>query len=156
MLCCTSEFAEGGLGVEDYRLYFLWDAFVDKGKTEEEQIADLQPLYSIVYPFDPVPVVQAIPVLDCADYDGDILLGVSDYRLYFLWDAFIDHGQPEQNQIDSMTAFYSAVYPNDPAVTAVRIPAVLDIDKCDALHGWFQAPWHQNVEIGTQQFGWFS
>lgn len=155
-LCCTSDFAGSGLGVEDYRLYYIWDAFVDKEQTEEEQIAELEALYSILYPNDPPVNVTALPVLDCADYDGDLLLGVSDYRLYFLWDAYVDHEQPEQDQIDAMTAFYAAIYPNDPSVIAIRIPAVLDIDKCDALHGWFQTPWHQDVEIGAQTFGWFS
>jgi len=155
-LCCTSDFDGGGLGVEDYRLYFLWDAFVDKGKTEEEQIADLESFYALVYPNDPAVTVQNLPVLDCADYDGDLSLGVSDYRLYFIWDAFVDHELPEQDQVDSMSSLYSVFYPNDPAVSAVRIPAELDINKCDALHGWFVTPWHQDVEIGAQTFGWFS
>lgn len=155
-LCCTSDFSGQGLGVEDYRLYYVWDAFVDKEQTEAEQIAELEALYSVLYPNDPPVTVLALPVLDCADYDGDLLLGVSDYRLYFLWDAYVDHEQPEQDQIDSMTAFYAAIYPNDPIVVAVRRPAVLDINKCDALHGWFQTPWHQDVEIGAQTFGWFS
>lgn len=155
-LCCTSAFSGGSLGVEDYRLYFVWDAFVDKDQTEEEQIDQLQSLYSVIYPNDPVVTVYALPIIDCADYDGDVSLGVSDYRLYFLWDAFVDHEQSEQDQIDSMTSFYTVVYPNDPAAIAVRIPAVLDIDKCDALHGWFQTPWHQNVEISAQEFGWFN
>jgi hypothetical protein len=155
-LCCTSDFAGDGLGVANYRLYFLWDAFVDKDQTEEEQIDELQALYDVIYPNDPPVTVVALPVLDCADYDGDLSLGVSDYRLYFLWDAFVDHEQPEPDQIASMTAFYSAVYPDDPAVSAVRIPAELDINNCDALHGWFQTPWHETVEIGAQTFGWFS
>jgi hypothetical protein len=155
-LCCTSDFAGSGLGVEDYRLYYIWDAFVNHSKPEAEQKADLEAFYSAVYPNDPAVVVKALPVIDCADYDGDIILGVPDYRLYFIWDAFVDHEQPEQDQLDAMTALYAAVYPVDPVVSAIRIPAVLDINNCAALHGWFRTPWIQSKAIGEQTFGWFS
>ena len=155
-LCCTSDFDGGGLGVADYRLYFLWDAFVDKEQPEEVQMAEMEALYASVYPSDPPVTVTAIPVMDCADYDGDIVLGVPDYRLYFVWDAFVDHEQPEQDQIDDMTSLYSVLYPYDPPVSAVRIPAELDITKCAALHGWFRTPWISDVVIGAQSFGWFS
>jgi hypothetical protein len=155
-LCCTSDFTgDDLLGVEDYRLYFLWDSLVDKGKPEEEQKQDLETYYAAAYPGDPAAAVTELPVLDCGDYAGNLGLGVEDYRLYFLWDTLVNHTKPEPEQLADLEVFYTAAYPDDPSVTPVRIPALLTPAECSSLHGWFVTPWQSTVEIGAAAYGWF-
>ena len=152
--CCTSDFnGDVLLSVEDYRLYFLWDSLVDKGKPVEEQIQDLEAYYTISFPSDPVVTVDALPELDCADYAGTLDLSVPDYRLYFIWDSLVDHDKSEQDQLSDMQTYYAAAFPSDPAVTPIRIPKLLDPDNCAS--GWFVVPWFETKTVGSEELGWF-
>lgn len=62
------------LSVEDYRLYYLWDAMVDKVKPVAEQLAAMSALYTLAYPLEAgVVAVRRPEVLDptkCAGSHG--------------------------------------------------------------------------------------
>jgi hypothetical protein len=155
LLCCTSDF-DGNelLNFVDIRIYRLWDAFVDKGADVDDQLDQIESLYTFAYPTDPSVTPVAIPELDCADYNADGDLSFVDVRFYRLWDAFVDQGASLGDQLSQMDSLWVFAYPTDPVETACRIPALLDPAECVGLKGWFITPWHDELALQGGNFGW--
>ena len=153
ILCCTSDFNNDGfLAVEDYRLYLIWYFFVDKGQSDENQKLQAAVVYGLLYPNSPAVVMTALPELDCADYNGDMIRAVEDYRLYLTWYFFTNKLDPIPDQLLQAVEAYAFLYPGSPAVNMVRRPELLDPANC--AHGWFITPWHDKLVFGGQPVGW--
>lgn len=154
-LCCTSDFTgDGLLNFEDYRIYYVWRGFVDREQPVENQKEDTETLYAALYPGDQAVTVTDLPELDCADYDGNGLLTFVDYRLYYVWRAFVNKEQSNEEQLTAMLSLYNALYPSDTLSEVVRFPTLLDPVFCEMEHGWFATPWHEHVVIHNEEYGW--
>ena len=150
-LCCSADYNEDGvLNAVDYQVHYIWSEFVNRELSEQDQISLTSALYdSIFNPAESV-VVEAIPQLDCNDYNGDGKLTAADYQMHYIWSEFVNRELPYETQLSIVTSLYNSIF--DPALpdAAVRLPDFVHTELC-AEHGWLVTPWMSQT---FGQFGW--
>ena len=63
-----------------------------------------------------------------SDFNGDGLLSVEDYRIYYLWSKYVDKNQSFEDQAAVVKSLYDSLFPLSPALDVTDLPTLACAD----------------------------